>query len=199
MKRVHNMTYDGIGYVNGRGKSKYWGVTTGIDGSGRDFWIVSFTPVERTETFTLHADNFKLNELDAAKIAAYIVENGRSMVSLNDAKILSHDKRFVLSVKHTTIYRSRYVSQAVYKNKTEVNLFDAVLMTKPDPAPTQAPEVYTWGNFPNQLAKKQVEPVVEIVDTESSEVAALMQMILDCNLSSRASRALIAVIQSTIV
>ena len=197
MKRVHNMTYDGIGYVNGRGKSKYWGVTTGIDGNGKDFWIVSFTPVERTETFTMHSENFKLGELDAAKIAAYIVENGRSM-NLQDAKILSHDKRYVLSVKNTTIYRSRYVSQAVYKNKTEVNLFDVVLPEKPA---TGTPEVLTMlRQFPTQLPEtKKVEPVVEIVDTESSEVAALMQMILDCNLSSRASRALIAVIQSTIV
>ena len=194
MKRIHTMKYDGIGYVNGRGKSKYWGVTTGIDGSGRDFWIVSFTPVERVETFTLHSENFKLGELDAAKIAAYIVENGRSMINLQDAKILSHDKRFVLFIKHTSIYRERFTNQVTYKNKTEVNLFDVVLQERP--AVAKAPVATITVPV---LAAKKVEPVVEIVDTESSEVAALMQMILDCNLSSRASRALIAVIQSTIV
>jgi hypothetical protein len=189
------MKYDGIGYVNGRGKSKYWGVTTGIDGSGRDFWIVSFTPVERVETFTLHSENFKLGELDAAKIAAYIVENGRSMVNLQDAKILSHDKRFVLFIKHTSIYRERFVNQITYKNKTEVNLFDAVLPTKP----AGTPEVLTaLRQFPTQLETKAVVVEAKPVDTESSDIATLAQMILDCNLSARASRVLIAVLQSNI-
>jgi hypothetical protein len=183
------MKYDGIGYVNGRGKSKYWGVTTGIDGSGRDFWIVSFTPVERVETFTLHSDNFKLKELDAAKIAAYIVENGRSMVNLQDAKILSHDKQHVLFIKHTTIYRERFTNQVVYKNKTEVNLFDAVLQEKPQVASIKVPSL---------VEKKEVAPEPKPVDNESSDIATLAQMILDCNLSARATRALIGVLQSTL-
>ena len=190
MKRVHSMKYDGIGYVNGRGKSKYWGVTTGIDGSGRDFWIVSFTPVERVETFTLHSENFKLGELDAAKIAAYIVENGRSMVNLQDAKILSHDKRFVLFIKHTSIYRERFVNQITYKNKTEVNLFDAVLPVKLQDTSIKVPTPV--------VAKKDVVVEAKPVDTESSDIATLAQMILDCNLSARASRVLIAVLQSNI-
>lgn len=199
MKRIHSMKYDGIGYVNGRGKSKYWGVTTGIDGSGRDFWIVSFTPVERVETFTLHSDNFKLKELDAAKIAAYIVENGRSMVNLQDAKILSHDKQHVLFIKHTTIYRERFTNQVTYKNKTEVNLFDAVLQKKP----ASTPEVLTLLaqqpiQLPQQVVKKEVAPEPKPVDNESSDIATLAQMILDCNLSARATRALIGVLQSTL-
>lgn len=199
MKRVHSMKYDGIGYVNGRGKSKYWGVTTGINGSGHDFWIVSFTPVERVETFTLHSENFTLKELDAAKIAAFIVENGRSMVNLQSAKILSHDKKYVLFIKNTYIYRERYTNQVVYKNKTEVNLFDAVLQQKPHVAAIKVPPLVAKKEVEWPTPAKKVESVAEIIDTESSEVAALMQMILDCNLSARASRALIAVIQSTIV
>lgn len=193
MKRIHTMKYDGIGYVNGRGKSKYWGVTTGIDGSGRDFWIVSFTPVERVETFTLHSENFKLGELDAAKIAAYIVENGRSMVNLQSAKILSHDKRFVLFVKNTYIYRERFINQVTYKNKTEVNLFDAVLQVKP-----QVASIKVVASIKPQLVAKEVVVEAKPVDTESSDIAALAQMILDCNLSARASRVLIAVLQSNI-
>lgn len=192
MKRIHSMKYDGIGYVNGRGKSKYWGVTTGIDGSGRDFWIVSFTPVERVETFTLHSENFKLKELDAAKIAAYIVENGRSMVNLQDARILSHDKQYVLRIKHTSIYRERYTTQAVYKNKTEVNLFDVVLQEKPAVAKAPAPVA------PIMIPVKKVEVPAPVADTESSDIATLAQMILDCNLSARATRALIGVLQSTL-
>lgn len=191
MKRIHTMKYDGIGYVNGRGKSKYWGVTTGIDGGGRDFWIVSFTPVERSETFTMHADNFKLKELDAAKIAAYIVENGRSMNNLQDARILSHDKQYVLRIKHTSIYRERYTTQAVYKNKTEVNLFDAVLQTKP------AAKAIVVKPKP-VVVEKEVVIATKPSDNESSDIATLTQIILDSNLSQRATRALVAVLQSTL-
>lgn len=197
MKRIHNMTYDGIGYVNGRGKSKYWGVTTGIDGNGRDFWIVSFTPVERVETFTLHSENFKLGELDAAKIAAYIVENGRSMINLQDAKILSQDKRFVMFIKNTTIYRERYTNQVVYKNKTEVNLFDVVLQPKPAGTPEILDLLSTAPARPIYV-KEKVAVEVKPVDNESSDIATLTQMILDCNLSARATRALVAVLQSTL-
>lgn len=78
---MKNMEFDGIGYITGRGLSKYWGVSKQVAVSGGvDPWVVKFAdPYIKAGNANryriLVASEFHMKEGDAAKVAAYFHEN----------------------------------------------------------------------------------------------------------------------------
>jgi len=95
------------GYINGRGKSKYWGVTTAVDANGKDYWVVSFQAIDLDMTLTIRP-SFKIKEEDAARVAAYVYEQGQKYATLQSDLILSTCGRYVLHINRTNrqIYKT---------------------------------------------------------------------------------------------
>lgn len=73
MSLKKEMTRDEHGYINGRGVSKYWGVTVSTS-NGRKNWVVSHHPAWSSVTLGHRANGFNLKEVDAARIAAFLFE-----------------------------------------------------------------------------------------------------------------------------
>lgn len=114
-----DMLRDDYGYINNRGVSKYWGVTVSkVD--GKDIWVVNFKPRWAggvTCGYRPYNHDFKLKELDAAKIAAFLYEQGEYYPIDEEVKIRSVDGKYVFSLKlnDTKIYRQRYTNQKVWE------------------------------------------------------------------------------------
>lgn len=94
---------DAAGYINNRGKSKYWGVTTNENTNGKDFWVVSYTPSDKSQTITFFPVEFKLTEEEAATIAAFAYENGQGRHTLNGKAFPSSSNKYELRVRDTRI------------------------------------------------------------------------------------------------
>jgi len=183
---VLKMKRDEHGYINNRGLSKYWGVTISGDAES---WIVSYKPVDDEKTHTMSANDFTLKEVDAARIAAYALDKGcKRNVIMRGEGVLSADKQWVYYIRGNDIHRMRYSKQKVHVNDVVVKLFDVAEVVKPAVKPE---DMAVLKKAAKKAAKKPD-------DKESQRVANLTNLILDGNLSERSTRALIAVLQSTI-
>lgn len=129
------MVKDTNGYLNNRGKSKYWGVTTGQDSKGKNFWVVSFAATDLQQTVTIRP-NFKIKENDAARVAAYIYEQGQSYKDIGSDFILSEDGKYAMHVNRVnrTIYRNPYKPSMDIYNQVGTRL-DEFVDTTPAPQP----------------------------------------------------------------
>jgi hypothetical protein len=109
------------GYLTNRGKSRYWGVTTGIDAIGKDYWIVSFNALDLNQTVTLRSPSFTLTETDAARVAAYIYEQGQTYAGLDSNPIRSSCGRYLMHINRTlrSIHRTRYNSEFLVDSTVE--------------------------------------------------------------------------------
>lgn len=167
---------DQYGYINNRGRSKYWGVTVSADHE----WILSYHPVDDDTTHTASAVGFKIKEHDLAVIAAKIYDYGsrRSFVE-RDLKVLSADGKWVYTVRKTKIYRAKFTTQVVTPDVPAVSLFD----------PGSACD--------NELPVLKVSELRKMATGENAYVANIAKLILDGNLSERSSKALISVLEST--
>jgi hypothetical protein len=76
MSLKKEMNRDEHGYINGRGTSKYWGVTTQTN-HGKKTWVVSHGPKWSAKTLGHRANGFTLKEVDAARIAAFLFEQSQ--------------------------------------------------------------------------------------------------------------------------
>lgn len=65
---------DEYGYINGRGASSYWGVTTSMVG-GKRTWVITFRPSWSDKTLGLRSEGGNIQERDAATVAAWLFEN----------------------------------------------------------------------------------------------------------------------------
>lgn len=177
---MKNFVRDDFGYINNRGRSKYWGVTVRQDETSRDRWMVSYKPANGEETHSLGAVGFHLKEHDAAKFAAAIYETGQLRQNTVKLKVLTTDKKFVLYTRNNALYREAYTTQDVYQPAPTVTLdegFDAT------PA----------------LTKEQVvRRVRRIRKVKGDQVSKLTKLILEGNLSQKSTKALIAVLESTL-
>ncbi len=174
---MKNFVRDEIGYINNRGRSKYWGVTVRQDDTCHDRWMVSYKPSNGEETHSMGAVGFRLKEEDAAKFAAAVYETGQLRQNTVKLKVLSVDKKFVLYTRNNALYREAYTTQAVYQ-----------------PAPT-----VTLDEAQPELSKEQVvRKVRRIRKIKGDQVAKLTKLILDGNLNAKSTRALIAVLESTL-
>lgn len=175
---MKNFVRDEIGYVNNRGRSKYWGVTVRQDEHGKDLWMVSYKPSNGEETHSMAAVGFRLKEEDAAKFAAAVYETGQLRQNTIKLKVLSADKKFVLYTRSNALYREAYTTQDVYQPAPTLTLDEA---TGPEPT------------------KEQVtRRVRKIRKVGGDQVSKLTKLILDGNLSQRSTKALIAVLESTL-
>jgi hypothetical protein len=69
MKHNHmNVTYDGIGFVNNRGTSKYWGVCKTLNDDKN--YRITVNDLKNTYTFHPHQELGRISEETAAKLAA---------------------------------------------------------------------------------------------------------------------------------
>ena len=76
MSLKKEMLRDEHGYINGRGASKYWGVTTQTN-NGKKTWVVSHGPKWSNVTLGHRSNGFALKEVDAARIAAFLFEQSQ--------------------------------------------------------------------------------------------------------------------------
>lgn len=183
VKRI--MISDGIGYINNRGKSKYWGVTVNTHGG----WILSYYPNDSDYTHTASAFNFKISENDLANIAAqiYDINSMRSIVE-GSLKVHSLDGKFVYTIKGNYIYRVpnvQLVAQPVRK-------VDVTLFTNSTNIPKAAPK--TKKLLPPSKPT-QSEPAT-VTMSEQEYAAKVLTMILDVNLSERTMRQIIAILEA---
>lgn len=168
---------DQYGYINNRGRSKYWGVTVSADHE----WILSYHPVDDDTTHTSSSVGFKIKEHDIALIAAKIYDYGsRRKFVERDLKVLSADGKWVYTVRKTNIYREKYTNQAITPDVPAVNLFETV----PEASDTMIPAL-------------KVADIQKLATGENAYVANISKLILDGNLSDRSTKALIAVLEST--
>lgn len=107
---------DSFGYINNRGASKYWGVTTSVvDGKKR--WVVSHKPKWSNVTIGHHSSSFTLSERDAAKVAEFLFE--QSMYSTSAPKavfVRTADLRNVIYVdpRDSELRLQKYRGQEIY-------------------------------------------------------------------------------------
>lgn len=111
-----NFKRDSFGYINNRGASKYWGVTTSVV-EGKKRWVVSHKPKWSNVTIGHHSSSFTLSERDAAKVAEFLFE--QSMYSTSAPKavfIRTADLRNVIYVdpRDSELRRYPYRGQDVY-------------------------------------------------------------------------------------
>lgn len=175
---MKNFVRDEIGYVNNRGRSKYWGVTVRQDENGKDRWMVSYKPANGDETHSLSAVGFRLKEEDAARFSAAVYETGQDRQATNKLKVLSVDKKFVLYTRSNNLYREAHTTQEVFQFAPTLTLDEA---TAPEPTKDQV-----------------TRRVRRIRKAGGDKVAKLTKLILDGNLSDKSARALIAVLESTL-
>lgn len=198
---MKKLTRDEFGYVNNRGRSQYWGVTVAPDERGRDTWVVSYKPADGTETHSLRPTNFALTERDAARIAAAVYETGQTRPTTVKLKVLSADKKWVYGVRGNELWREAFGSQSVYVPTPTLTLLDTaaapneVLVAKRGRGrPRKEVAVATDLLAKAATRKPRAGKSAKAADAYTAKLAA---MILGGNLSSRSSKALIAVLEST--
>lgn len=107
---------DNFGYINNRGASKYWGVTTSVvDGKKR--WVVSHKPKWSNVTIGHHSSSFTLSERDAAKVAEFLFEQSMYSTSAPTAVFIrTADLRNVIYVdpRDSELRLQRYRGQPIY-------------------------------------------------------------------------------------
>lgn len=175
---MKNFVRDDFGYINNRGRSKYWGVTVRQDDTCRDRWMVSYKPANGEETHSLGAVGFHLKEHDAAKFAAAIYETGQLRQNTVKLKVLTTDKKFVLYTRNNALYREAYTTQDVYQ-----------------PAPTVTLDEATEPELTQQQVVRKVRRIRKV---KGDQVSKLTKLILEGNLSQKSTKALIAVLESTL-
>lgn len=101
MAKRSNMIFDGVGYVNNIGKSKYWGVSTGKDSCQKDYWLVSIHPeggVFRDKTMTFRALWDRPKEEDMARVAAMLYDRMSEYSTWGVVRVPSADKKYLMRV-----------------------------------------------------------------------------------------------------
>lgn len=200
------LTRDEHGYINERGASKYWGVTTSKVG-GERLWVVNFKI--GGVTWGYRANGFKLKEVDAARIAAFLYEKGEATVNSRDQSvaILSADKKYVFKfdLNDTYIYREKAGNQKVYQFQPNLTLpLDDVL----PPVAVSLGSVSSFTKSQKVAAEEIIEtlaePKTKAVDSffkekEEPSERELIQLITDAVLGGRvnptAARILISVLE----
>lgn len=171
---------DAHGYVNNRGRSKYWGVTVDTNGG----WILSYFPNDDDITHTASSVGFRISEIDLARIAAKIYENGsKRKFTESKLRVLSQDKQWVYTIKQNSIYREAYRNQSITPSAGNVSLFDVVPEQKPS-APVRT--------------NKAPDVERQVIMSEREYIAKILTMILDVNLSEPTMRELIQILESQI-
>lgn len=180
---MKTLNRDLYGYINNRGRSKYWGVSVTADGD----WMLSYHPVDSTFTHSAAPNNFKITELDVANIAAKIYEYGSiRKFTESSLRVLSLDKRYVFWIRGNTIFREPYKAQTVTEDKPNNDLFSGSKVEKP------VMRIRRVDHTAKNSAPK------EKVQDESDIVASITKTVLESNLSETSVKVLIAVMQSTL-
>jgi len=105
---MHNemkLDFDGIGFINNRGKSKYWGISQDI----RNRWVISvWTPHGddyRTKTFYFHG--CKPSEIEAANVAYQLYKyRDQAMPGKPFEVVATTGKTYVIDPKTNSITKA---------------------------------------------------------------------------------------------
>lgn len=171
-----NFKRDSFGYINNRGASKYWGVTTSVvDGKKR--WVVSHKPKWSNVTIGHHAASFTLSERDAAKVAEFLFE--QSMYSTSAPKavfIRTADLRNVIYVdpRDSELRRYAYRGQEVY-SPTPILTLDLTDTSVVQEAPTVAKLLL------NNVPKAVPSPVVD----DSDKILVMLDSLKDTSFTEK--------------
>lgn len=171
-----NFKRDSFGYINNRGASKYWGVTTSVvDGKKR--WVVSHKPKWSNVTIGHHAASFTLSERDAAKVAEFLFE--QSMYSTSAPKavfIRTADLRNVIYVdpRDSELRRYAYRGQEVY-SPTPILTLDLTDTSVVQEAPAVAKLLL------NNVPKAVPSPVVD----DSDKILVMLDSLKDTSFTEK--------------
>lgn len=108
---MKNLHHDGVGYVSGRGVSKYWGVSQWFDSNHQNKrWCVKFgEPGRAANEKVFHnfvSEGFEMSESMAARIGSYFYENLRQIQDYPNMIIIpwTDDKEIRVNKKSKKIY-----------------------------------------------------------------------------------------------
>lgn len=105
MRKEMNLDFDGIGFINNRGKSKYWGISQDI----RNHWVVSvWTPHDddyRTKTFYFHG--CRPSEIEAANVAYQLYKyRDQAMPSKSFELVATTGKTYIVNPNTNSITKA---------------------------------------------------------------------------------------------
>lgn len=171
-----NFKRDSFGYINNRGVSKYWGVTTSVV-EGKKRWVVSHKPKWSNVTIGHHATGFTLKELDAAKVAEFLFE--QSMYATTAPKgvyIRSADMRHVIWVdpRNSELKRLANRGQEVY-SPTPILTLDLTDTAVVQEAPAVAKLLR------NNVEKGVSSPIVD----DSDKILVMLESLKDNNFTEK--------------
>jgi hypothetical protein len=173
MKGTTKLIRDAHGLINNRGKSKYWGVTTGLDAEKNyeDMFVVSYKALDLDQTHTLRPHRFRFTEADAARVAAYVHAKGQMFKNLSNTDcILSADGKYVFQVFRGSneVYRQKYKNQILWNPPINVTLVTADEPT----AQVETPMFDATDSFP--LIVKVISKM-RLTNDQCDALAALIQ------------------------
>lgn len=171
-----NFKRDSFGYINNRGASKYWGVTTSVV-EGKKRWVVSHKPKWSNVTIGHHSSSFTLSERDAAKVAEFLFE--QSMYSTSAPKavfIRTADLRNVIYVdpRDSELRRYAYRGQDVY-SPTPILTLDLTDTAVVQEAPAVAKLLR------NNVPKAVPSPVVD----DSDKILVMLDSLKDTSFTEK--------------
>lgn len=172
---MKKLQHDGVGYVSGKGASKYWGVTTSKV-NGRKIWIVN------AKEHGHRGQGFDLSELDAAIIASWYYDNFvRRIIPTNQTSLQSFDGEYLLNIRpaYYEVHRTKITKPEAPKQQT---VFD--LVENKEETGKQESTISFWAN------KK--------VPSERELLAVVTDMVLKKMISPTAARLLHNILEEAV-
>lgn len=170
------------GYVNNRGSSKYWGVSTWTNPSGgKDRWIVSFQILGTTHQKATRSFFFQweASEEDAARVAAYVFDKGQKLSEMKSSdKIISADGKW-------------YMHISPYENKiSRVRVDEYVDIVKPEPVVKEEPQISPQLTTEDDVSKSVVDKLFTF------KFKLLLEHVAQCELTPDQSAVLIGYLKA---
>lgn len=171
---MRNLKHDGIGYISGRGLSKYWGVSPIVDpNSTNRRWSVKFSEPGRKyneKVFVIFTGgNFEPSEKVAAMISSYFYENLKQLNEYPNMIVIPYgdDQEFRVLTRSRKVYLHK-VEKAKEVGVAEDFTEQQDIHTDPDIA------FYT-GFLANAvmqkyLSKKSLQGIRKIIDERLKEL-----------------------------
>lgn len=194
---IKKLERDFHGYINNRGKSKYWGVTTGENSRGKDFWTVSFQdlncPFKSTTTLRASWAEYPKEE-DMARIAAMVYE--QNCKDYFDKAVLSSDGKWVYWVTptSTSIYREAYTAQNLYEFVPQLTLMDVEDISNAN----NNNVVFTGASDNVNFTIPEGSVGYGRIETSGMVFAEILDVIMESDLTQSQYKALIAIIETRI-
>lgn len=198
-----DLKQDEYGYINGRGASSYWGVTTSMV-SGKRTWVITFRPSWADKTLGLRSEGGNIQERDAATVAAWLYEN-MDDGSLKDVTIRVRSRlnpRRVLCFvpSQGQIWIEAFKNQTLNQLRSDLTLDEIVSTVESLDDPVGQAVLDLVQSEDEQQAEEAFEESEEKVKSlcERNLIAMVQNAILEDNISPRAAKLMIASLETVL-